>query len=393
MLERQPPDPLLSLIALHRADPRPDTIDVGVGVYRDADGRTPVMAAVKEAERRLLADQTTKAYLGPEGDARFTELLAQIALGADLAASLRLTGVQTPGGTGALRLAAETIARANGQATIWIGTPSWPIHAPIFREAGLKVATYRHADMALGQVDRVALNDAFDRMAPRDVLLLHGCCHNPTGIDLSEDDWRHVAARLTERGAMPLIDLAYQGLGRDLESDVAGLRTIAGAVPELLLAYSCDKNFGLYRERTGALWGMTADADQVPALRDTMLVLARSLWSMPPDHGAAVVRLILEHPPLRAMWVEELASMCARLRGLRKHLAATNNRLSSLAEQNGLFALLPISDDAVARLRRNSGIYLADGGRINVAGLSDTSVERFAAVLSTELNQDVSGRP
>lgn len=383
-LERQPPDPLLSLIALHRADPRPDTIDVGVGVYRDERGSTPVMRAVKAAERMLVQGQTTKAYLGPEGDARFVDLLALVALGNDLAASPRLTGVQTPGGTGALRLAAETIARANPAATVWIGDPSWPIHAPIFREAGLRVATYRHANVSCGTIDEEALSGAFDEMVEGDILLVHACCHNPTGIDLSDAQWRTITARLADRGALPLIDMAYQGLGRSLDRDAAGMRILAATAPEFMLAYSCDKNFGLYRERTGALWSMAASPEAVPALRDTILVLARSLWSMPPDHGAAIVRTILSDDTLRADWADELSDMCARLSRMRALLADAEPAFAPLTQQHGMFSILPLDKKKVERVRIDHGIYMAGSGRINVAGLREDTVRRFAKAVTSE---------
>lgn len=384
-LERQPPDALLAVIGLHRADPRTDKIDLGVGVYRDATGATPVMRAIKAAEARLLAEQQSKGYLGAEGDQRFTDLLAPIALGAALAADHRVTGIQTPGGTGALRLAAELIARTNNAPTIWIGTPTWPNHAPIFREAGLAVRTHRYFDAARSDVDFDAFVTALGEAAAGDVVLLHGCCHNPTGTAFSDDQWMELAVLIAARGLVPLIDLAYQGLGQGLEEDAFGARSVLAAVPEALIAYSCDKNFALYRERVGALWVQAATSAAAVPVRETMLVLARSLWSMPPDHGAAAVRLILDDPILVSDWRDELDGMSLRLRGLRVTLGTAHPQLRFIARQQGLFALLPIDRTAVAALRADHGIYMPDSGRINIAGLNDASCKRFVAALAPYL--------
>lgn len=385
-LERQPPDALLAVIGLHRADPRTDKIDLGVGVYRDATGATPVMRAIKAAEARLVAEQQSKSYLGAEGDQRFTDLLAAIALGAARADDRRITGIQTPGGTGALRLAAELIARTGGTPTIWIGTPTWPNHGPIFREAGLAVRTHAYFDAARSAIDFDAFVTTLDEAVAGDVVLLHGCCHNPTGTAFSDGQWAELAVLMAQRGLVPLIDLAYQGLGRGLEEDAAGARALLAAVPEALLAYSCDKNFALYRERVGALWVQAATPAAAVPVRETMLVLARSLWSMPPDHGAAAVRLILEDRAAAADWRDELDGMRLRLDGLRATLGTAHPHLAFIARQQGLFALLPIDRAAVAALRADHGIYMPDSGRINIAGLNEASCPRFIAALSPYLN-------
>lgn len=381
-LRPQPADALLALIGMHRQDPRADKIDVGVGVYRDANGATPVMRAVKAAEARLLAEQTTKAYLGPEGDARHTELLATIAFGAERAASPRLTGVQTPGGTGALRLGAELIARAAPGARVWMGSPTWPNHGPIFMESGLKVESHAYFDAAALDLDFPAMMTALGRASRGDIVLLHGCCHNPTGTGLSPAQWHLLAALLAGNGLIPFIDLAYQGLGDGLDEDAAGLRILIDAVPEALVAYSCDKNFGLYRERVGALWVLGRSAASVKPIRDNMLVLARSLWSMPPDHGAAIVRVILDDPALRADWLAELEEMRQRICMLRSAVAAAHPRLEPIGRQRGMFAMLPISAAAVVELRERHGIYMAGSGRINVAGLQEETIAPFIAALT-----------
>ncbi len=384
-LDRQPADPLLAVIGMHRADPRSDKIDVGVGVYRDATGATPVMRAVKAAEARLLSGQVSKSYLGAEGDQHFTDLLATVALGAELAADARITGIQTPGGTGALRLAAELIARSGRAPTIWIGTPTWPNHGPIFREADLTVRIHAYFDSARSDIDFDAFLVALTEARAGDVVLLHGCCHNPTGTAFSTEQWRSLAVFVAARGLVPLIDLAYQGLGVGLEEDAAGMRATLAAVPEALVAYSCDKNFALYRERVGALWVQAATPAGAIPIRETMLVLARSLWSMPPDHGAAVVRLILDDADLAASWRAELVEMCARINDLRAALGAAHPALAPIARQQGLFALLPIDREAVAALREQHGIYMPEAGRINIAGLRTETIAPFVAALTPHL--------
>jgi aromatic-amino-acid transaminase len=379
-LERQPPDALLAIIAAHRADPRPDTIDLGVGVYRDDAGRTPVLRAVKTAEARLLAGQDSKSYLGADGDVRYVELLETILFGDAAPDHSHLTGVQTPGGTGALRLGAELIARANPAATIWMGEPTWPNHAPIFREAGLPVAMHPFYDLSSGTIRFDEMITALDAARPGDILLLHGCCHNPTGAELATDEWAAIAGLVARRGLIPFIDLAYQGLGDGLEEDAAATRRLLDAVPEALIAYSCDKNFGLYRERVGALWVKAGDAGGV--VRQNMLTLARSLWSMPPDHGAAIVRVILDDAAMTADWRAELDEMRDRLNRLRRELAASHPRLAAIARQRGMFAMLPIDTAAIAMMRERHGIYMTGGGRISIAGLNAETLPRFSAALA-----------
>jgi aromatic-amino-acid transaminase len=374
---------LLTLIKLHREDPRARKLDLGVGVYRDAAGATPVLAAVKDAETLLLREQDTKAYLGPEGDVGFLELIASVVFG-ESAGAADLVSVQTPGGTGALRLAAELVAAANPRARIWMGAPSWPIHAGIFRQARLEVQELPYFDQATQTATFGRFLEGLKAVARGDVTLLHAACHNPTGADLSLAQWALVLDLLQRRGAIPLIDLAYQGLGDGLDEDVAGLRMLAEHCETVLVAQSCDKNFGLYRERTGALFVRVPQ--RVRALiRSNLHQLARCAWSMPPDHGAAVVRVILESGDLASQWRAELAQMRDRLRSLRGGLADAAPRLAALRDQRGLFALLPLSGGAVERLRREHGIYMAAAGRINVAGLDAATIPGFAAALDAVL--------
>lgn len=381
-LQPQAPDALLALIGQFRDDTRSGKIDLGVGVYRDTAGATPVMRAIKAAEARLVADQPSKSYLGSEGDQRYTDLLAGIAFGDALAAERRLTGVQTPGGTGALRLGAELLALAGTAPTVWIGTPTWPNHAPIFRAAGLTVQTHPYFDAARSEIDFDAFLQALGDARPGDVVLLHGCCHNPTGTAFNADQWQALTALLVTRGLLPFVDIAYQGLGHGLDEDAAGMRALLAAVPEALVAYSCDKNFGLYRERVGALWALADSADGAARTRDNLLVLARGMWSMPPDHGAAAVRLVLEDPALRADWQAELTQMRTRINTLRQALGQAHPALAPIARQQGMFALLPIDRAAVTRLRQDHAIYMADSGRINIAGLREDTVAPFVAALA-----------
>lgn len=381
-LALQPADSLLALIGAFRNDSRPDKIDVGVGVYRDLEGRTPVMRAVKEAERRLIEEQPTKGYLGPEGDVGYFEALTPIAFGA-AAYDDRLSGLQTVGGTGALRLAAELIARARPGARIWVGDPTWPNHPPIFKAAGLEVVGYTHFDVTAQRLrfDRVV--EALGRAERGDVALLHGCCHNPTGADFDPEQWAELARLIAARGVLPLVDLAYQGLGVGLDEDAVGVRTVLETVGKGLVAYSCDKNFGLYRERVGALYALSRSREQAAVVQSNLLSLTRANWSMPPDHGAAVVRLILADPALAADWRAELAEMAARIRGIRAMLAAADPALAPLLGQHGMFATLPLTPAQVAELREVRGIYMPSSGRINLAGLTPATVPPFVDALAS----------
>jgi len=381
-LQPQNPDALLQLIGLFKADPRADKLDLGVGVYRDNEGRTIVLSSIKEAERRLLATQDTKAYLGVEGDARFAELAGEIALGRAVMASDRVVGIQTPGGSGALRISAELLAAAKPGARIWVGTPTWPNHEPILKAARLEIATYRYFDRETQTVLFDSMMEALSGAAAGDVVLLHGCCHNPTGADLTLDQWKAVTALVAGRGLFPLIDLAYQGLGHGMEEDAVGVRLLLDAVDEALVAYSCDKNFALYRDRTGALYVKVGPAGKADVVRGNVLALARVNWSMPPDHGAAAVRIVLDDPELRKVWEAESAAMGVRLREVRAAMAKASPMLAAAPSQNGMFALLPLTPAQVAALRAKHGVYMAGNGRINIAGLAVATVPRFAQALA-----------
>jgi aromatic-amino-acid transaminase len=378
-------DPLLQLIALANADPRPDKIDAGVGVFRDGAGNTPILRVMKEAERRLLETQASKSYLGSAGDKRFAELLRPIVLGKH-AADERIAGVQTPGGCGALRLGAELIVSANPDARVIVGTPTWPNHTPLLKGAGLQFVEYPYYDRDAGTIRFDAMLEALRSARPGDVALLHGCCHNPTGADLSEEQWREVAAVLAERELIAFIDFAYQGFGRGLDEDAAGIRMVLEACDEVMIAQSCDKNFSVYRDRVGSLFVKTGSAENTAKAMAHVFQRAREMWSMPPDHGAAACRTILDDPQLNQDWLVELAAMRERINSVRARIAAADPRLAFIAGQYGMFSMLPLSKEQVLALREKHGIYMADSGRFNVVGMSDEAVDRFTAAIVETLD-------
>lgn len=374
-LKPQQPDALLSLIGAFRSDPRAKKIDLGVGVYRDEAGDTPVLRAVKAAEHQLLAEQASKSYLGPEGDLGFVDLIKPIALGA--LRHHQVFGVQTPGGTGALRLAFDVLRAARPDIRVFLGTPTWPNHTQILDHLGLEAVTFRHFDPKTQTLLFDEMMAVLETARAGDAVLLHACCHNPTGADFSPDQWRAIAELVARKGLTPLLDLAYQGLGLSLEADAAGARLVLDAAEDAFLAYSCDKNFGLYRDRVGALFTLSRDAGRLELAASNIRAITRVTWSMPPDHGAALVRVILESETLTADWRAELETMRSRVVSLRDHLAKTP-ALAPLKDQHGLFALLPLSPAQVAEMRDEHAIYMAGSGRINLAGLTPSNIEIFA---------------
>ena len=384
-LEPVPDDPLIALIGLVNADPRPDKIDAGVGVFRDAAGNTPILKVMKEAEQRLLDTQVTKAYLGIAGDKCFAELLRPILLG-EHADDPRIAGLQTPGGCGALRLGFELVATANPSARVVMGTPSWPNHAPIIRAVGLQTVDYPYYERGQGAIRFEDMVAALRSAEPGDVALLHGCCHNPTGADLSEDQWREVRDAVVDRGLLPLIDIAYQGFGRGLDEDAFGARLMLSACDEVIVAQSCDKNFSCYRDRVGSLWVKTASVEDTATAMGHVFQHSREMWSMPPDHGAACARIILDDPELRARWLVELAGMRDRINSVRQRLAAADPRLAFIGRQYGMFSMLPLSPEQVLKLRSDHAIYMAESGRFNVVGMSDAQLERFTAAVVEALD-------
>lgn len=388
MFDRLPPartDSLMQLGLLMQADARANKIDLGVGTYRDERGVVPIMAAVKAAEQMIHIEQRSKGYVGPAGDMEFALRLQDATFpGLDAACAGRLSRIQTPGGTGALRLALQLIAQANPDAHVWVGAPTWPAHLPLIEAVGLKARTYAHLDSE-GEADIEALNVALGQARPGDVVLLHGCCHNPTGVDLPLDCWRELATVADRRGLTPLIDLAYPGLGDGVEADVAGVRALLGICETALVALSCSKSFGLYRDRAGMLMMLSGSSSTAANLGQTAAGQARLLWSNPPDHGAAVVKAVLSSPELTRQWRAELDAMRVRVNALRARLADIPLRrieLGRLCLQRGMFALLPITADEVGVLRERHAVYIDLSGRINVAGLNNSNFDRFAAALA-----------
>ncbi len=376
-------DPILGVMLAYRADPRPEKIDLGVGIYKDSDGATPIMAAVREAEQRLLASQTTKAYVSPGGDESFNAAMCDVVFGADRKAD-RVRAIQTPGGSGALRVLMSLIKNTRPDATLWLSEPTWPNHHILAGAAGLTVARYPYFDADSKTVRFGAMLDDLGRAKPGDAVLLHGCCHNPSGADLDIAQWRDVAALLAERGVLAFVDIAYQGLGDGLEADTAGLRLLADELPEMVVAASCSKNFGLYRDRVGTAFVQAGDRDQADRARQHLVRAVRGNYSMPPDHGAAVVSIILGDPGLRRVWLEELETMRERVQNLRRTLADTLRRKSNsdrfdfFADHRGLFSLTGLSPEQVNAMREAYGIYLIGDGRMNVAGLTEDNVDAFA---------------
>jgi len=387
-LESQSPDALLALIKLHAADDRPDKVDLGVGVYRTGQGATPVFGAIKAAEQRLVDTQDSKSYLGPEGDMGFVNALMPYIFGSNATMGGRIAGMQTPGGTGAVRLALA-LAQKAGMTRLNMGTPSWPNHAQILGDIDMAWTPFDHANPD-GTANLDAVLAAIRGAGPGEGVLLHGCCHNPTGIDYSMDDWDAIGDAVAETGVFPIIDVAYQGLGAGLDEDAAGFRSLLAKVPEAFIAYSCDKNFGMYRDRVGAFYIMTnTGADGAETLDKAFTnanALARASWSMPPDHGAAAVRLILRDSDMTAQWSDELDQMRTRMRQVRARLAEAGMTgsvdLTPLGTQNGLFSVLPVSKEQVAQLRDDHGIYMAGSGRINIAGLTMDNIDKFIAAIA-----------
>jgi aspartate aminotransferase len=385
-LDRLPPDPILGVMAAFRADSDPHKVDLGVGVFRDDAGETPVMKAVREAERQVLARQTTKTYVAAVGNAGFNEAMERLVLGQGHAAlgSGRLRTIQAPGGCGALRLGAELIRAAAPDAVVHVSAPTWANHVPLLSNCGLRLERYPYFDAATGGVAFEAMLGALDRLPPRSVVLLHASCHNPTGADLEDGQWRELLGLVRRRSLLPFIDIAYQGLGRGLAEDAYGLRLFCAELPEVLVAVSCSKNFGLYRERTGALHVLSATPAAADAAISQLMRIARGLYSMPPDHGAAIVHAILTEERLRVSWEGELEAMRLRIQQLRaaavQRLAATCPRkdFGYIARQRGMFSYLGVDAREVRELRERHHVYMMDDSRINVAGLRLDNIGYFA---------------
>jgi len=386
LLKPQPADKILALMAAFREDPRSDKIDLGVGVYKDATGNTPVMRAIKAAEHRLWEEQTTKAYVGLVGDPAYGDAMIKLILD-DAVPRENIGAAATPGGTGAVRQAFELIQMANPSARVFVSNPTWPNHTSILNYLGIETVAYRYFDDETRGVDFDGMIADLKTARKGDVVLLHGCCHNPTGANLNPVEWQEVIDVLNATGAMPMIDIAYQGFGDGLEQDAAATRMVAAGVPECLIAASCSKNFGIYRERTGLLMAVSQDASQRQLNQSTLAFLNRQNYSFPPDHGARLVTMILNDDALRADWASELEDVRLSMLGLRQSLAdelqraAGSDRFAFLAQHRGMFSRLGTTPELVERLRAEHGIYMIGDSRMNIAGLNAKTVPIVAQAI------------
>lgn len=385
-LKPQAPDKILSLMAQYKEDPRSTKIDLGVGVYKDASGLTPVMRAVKAAEHKLWQEQDSKSYTGLTGDPAFSDAMIKLVL-ADAVPRNTVAAAATPGGTGAVRQAFEMVQMANPQARVFVSDPTWPNHISILQYLGIEMVPYRYFDSETRSVAFDGMIEDLKTATKGDVVLLHGCCHNPTGANLTMEQWAEVIKVLQETGAIPMIDIAYQGFGDGLDADAAGTRAVAAAVPECLIAASCSKNFGIYRERTGILMVVAADAGAQALNQGTLAYLNRQNFSFPPDHGARLVTMILTDDALRADWQAELEDVRLGMLGLREQLAAELKRLSNsdrfdfLALHRGMFSRLGTTPELVEKLRADHGIYMVGDSRMNIAGLNSETVPVLARAI------------
>jgi aspartate/tyrosine/aromatic aminotransferase len=383
-------DAILGLIAEHKNDPRPEKIDLGVGVYRTADGRTPVLDVVKRAEQILIDTQDSKAYIGTAGAADFNVAMQALVFG-EAAPDDRLATIQTPGGSGSLRVAAGMIMRASPEASVWASEPTWANHAPLLGGAGLKLKPYPYYDTEKHVIKVDEMLSALSTAPAGDIVLLHACCHNPSGLDPSQDEWQAIADVIIERGLVPFIDIAYQGFSESLDDDAFLVRHMAGHVEEMIVATSCSKNFGLYRDRVGTLSFLAKDTASRDVVNSQVNNLVRTIYSVPPDHGAAVVSLILNDEKLRSEWLVELNEMRDRLRDMRVLLndalveQAPDRDFSHLTRATGMFCFLGITSGQVARLKKDFGVYMVDSSRINVAGITPANVSYLAASIAATL--------
>jgi aspartate aminotransferase len=392
-LERLPTDPILGLMGLYRADTHPHKVDLGVGVYRNDLGETPILGAVRRAEQAVLSRQATKSYVAPAGNASFNQAMASLVLGEGhpaLAAD-RVRSIQAPGGCGALRLGAEVFRAAQPDTVVHVSTPTWANHVPLMSGCGLKLERYPYYDAATGGVKFDEMLVSLERLPARSLVLLHASCHNPTGADLSEGQWRELLGVFKRRSLAPFIDIAYQGLGSGVAEDAYGIRLFCAELPEVAVAMSCSKNFGLYRERTGCLHIISESPTAGDAILSHLVRIARSIYSMPPDHGAAIVNEILTDATLREEWSEELGAMRKRIAGLRREVveqlarAAPDRDFSFIARQQGMFSFLGVTTPQVQSLREKHHVYMTDDSRMNVAGLRADNIEYFAKAVAQVL--------
>lgn len=393
-VEPAPPDAILGLSDAFRADPSSNKVNLTVGVYTDATGVTPVMACVKSAERILLDQETSKTYLGIDGLPAYDQFVPRLMLGTNHVAitEQRVITAQTPGGTGALRVAADWLSTSFPGSTVWLSTPTWPNHPHVFHAGHCQTKSYAYYDTARNEIDFPAMCESLSQVQPGDVVVLHGCCHNPTGADLKDTQWNEVAALLKQHQAIPLVDFAYQGLAEGLDEDAAGLRVLADALDELIVCSSFSKNFGLYRERVGALTLVADSSDAASAVLSRLKKCIRSNYSNPPAHGASIVATVLENPELRQQWQAELTEMRNRINGMRRQLAEIVTDMdgpldfSFMHQQRGMFSLTGLSPEQVQRLREERSVYIVGNSRINLAGLNRTNVQYVAEAIASVLS-------
>lgn len=385
-LESLAPDAIIGIMALFREDQHPRKVDLSVGVYQDESGNTPVMECVKRAEAALIEGQTTKTYVGIAGNIQFNRGIEALLFGAEHPALRdgRVATVQSPGGSGGLCVAGHLLHRANPQTRVWLSDPSWPNHLPLLRLAGLQLELYPYYDAAKHAIDFDAMSACLEKREAGEIVLIHGCCHNPCGADLTTDQWQSLAELCGRRGIIPFIDLAYQGLSESLEADAYGVRLMAERLPEVVVVTSCSKNLGLYRERVGAVCIVTNNAERSKAVATNLASVARGIYSMPPDHGAAIAGRIFQDAALRELWIKELDVVRERINGLRALLVAKLSErnlprdFSFIADERGMFSFLGITRDQVIRLREEFHVYMLESSRINLAGINQANVDYVA---------------
>ncbi|MFK7857707.1 MAG: aromatic amino acid transaminase [Granulosicoccus sp.] len=386
-------DAILALMTAFRADERENKLDLGVGIYKDAAGKTPVMRAVKSAEGKLLDTQDTKAYVSPVGSATFCSAMITQVFGENADTS-RIRAAQSVGGSGALRVLAELLKKGRPDADMWVSDPTWPNHIPLLSAAGYTLHTFPYYDSATGDVDFDAMMATLDKANKGDIVVLHGCCHNPTGADLTLEQWDKLIDLLKTKDLFPFVDIAYQGFGDGLEEDAAAVRLMAKKLPEMVVAASCSKNFGLYRERVGAAIVVAADEVEVTRAHGILSSVIRANYSMPPDHGANSTEIVLSDSALNADWREELEAMRLRMVGLRQAFSdalrkrSNSDRFDYIARQKGMFSRLPLDKSHIDQLREQYGIYIVGDGRINVAGLPEEGLDKIADAVCSVLVDD-----
>ncbi|QYK14796.1 aspartate/tyrosine/aromatic aminotransferase [Shewanella rhizosphaerae] len=392
-LSPMPADPILGLMTKFREDPHSNKVDLGVGVYKDEAGNTPILACVKRAEQHRIDTEATKVYIGPTGSPAFNQLMGELAFGQDNPALLadRIRTVSTPGGTGALRVAADFIKRVNPNSVIWVSDPTWANHTGLFEAAGIKVKTYPYYDYQNNTLKFDEMLAALSQIGADDVVLFHACCHNPSGMDLTNEQWDQVIALTKQQGFTPLIDMAYQGFGDGVDEDAYGVRQMAANVDDMILCSSCSKNFGLYRERIGACSIVGKDSHSANVAYSVLLYVVRCIYSMPPAHGAAIVETILGSSELKQQWLDELKIMRDRINGNRAMLVnkliekGVTRDFSFIAKQKGMFSFLGVTPEQVAKLQAGHSIYMVDSSRISIAGIGEGNVDYLAESIAKVL--------